>query len=71
MMVLTRIGSTTDVQESMALNTYARAELVRLIAAMTRLQAARTQPLSAEQLRLAAARMQEQEFMNFTIEDLD
>ena len=69
--IVTRIGSTTDVQESMALNTYARAELVRLIAAMTRLQAARTQPLSAEQLRLAAARMQEQEFMNFTIEDLD
>lgn len=69
--IVIRIGSTTDVQESMALNTYARAELVRLIAAMTRLQAARTQPLSAEQLRLAAARMQEQEFMNFTIEDLD
>lgn len=69
--IVTRIGSTADVQESMALNTYARAELVRLIAAMTRLQAARTQPLSAEQLRLAAARMQEQEFMNFTLEDLD
>lgn len=69
--IVTRIGSTSDVQESMALNTYARAELVRLIAAMTRLQAARTQPLSAEQMRLAAARMQEQQFMNFTIEDLD
>jgi hypothetical protein len=69
--IVTRIGSTSDVQESMALNTYARAELVRLIAAMTRLQAARTQPLSAEQLRLAAARMQEQEFMTITIEDLD
>jgi len=69
--IVTRIGSTSDVQESMALNTYARAELVRLIAAMTRLQAARTQPLSAEQLRLATARMQEQEFMTITIEDLD
>ena len=69
--IVTRIGSTSDVQESMALNTYARAELVRLIAAMTRLQAARTQPLSAEQLSLAAARMQEQEFMTITIEDLD
>ena len=69
--IVTSIGSTSDVQESMALNTYARAELVRLIAAMTRLQAARTQPLSAEQLRLAAARMQEQEFMTITIEDLD
>lgn len=69
--IVTRIGSTTDVQESMALNTYARAELVRLIAAMTRLQAARTQPLSAEQMRLAAARMREQDFMTFIIEELD
>ena len=69
--IVTRIGTTTDVQESMALNTYAHAELVRLIAAMTRLQAARTQPLSAEQMRLAAARMQEQEFMTFIIEELD
>jgi len=69
--IVTRIGSTADVQESMALNTYARAELVRLIAAMTRLQAARTQPLSAEQMRLAAARMREQDFMTFTIEELD
>lgn len=69
--IVTRIGTTADVQESMALNTYVRAELVRLIAAMTRLQAARTQPLSAEQMRLAAARMQEQDFMTFIIEDLD
>ncbi len=69
--IVTRIGSTTDVQESMALNTYARAELARLIAAMTRLQAARTQPLSAEQMRLAAARMREQDFMTIIIEELD
>lgn len=69
--IVTRVGTTADVQESMALNTYARAELVRLIAAITRLQAARTQPLSAEQMRLAAARMQEKDFMTFTIEDLD
>ncbi len=69
--IVTRISTTTDVQESIALNTYARAELVRLIAAMTRLQAARTQPLSAEQMRLAAARRQEQDFMTFIIEELD
>lgn len=69
--IVTRIGTSADMQESMALNTYARAELVRLIAAMTRLQAARTQPLSAEQMRLAADRMQEQDFMTFIIEDLD
>ena len=69
--IVLRIGRTEDVQESMALNTYARAELVRLMAARIRLQAARTQPLSAAQLAQAAARMAEQEFMEFTLEDLD
>ena len=69
--IVIRIGETEDVQESMALNTYARAELVRLMAARIRLQAARTQPLSAAQLRQAAARMAEQDFMEFTLEDLD
>ena len=66
-----RIGETEDIQESMALNTYARAELVRLMAARIRLQAARTQPLRAAQLQQAAARMAEQDFMEFTLEDLD
>ncbi len=69
--IVLRIGRTEDVQESMALNTYARAELVRLMAARIRLQAARTQPLSAAQLAQAAARMAEAKFMDFTLEDLD
>lgn len=69
--IVIRIGETEDIQESMALNTYARAELVRLMAARIRLQAARTQPLSAAQLQQAAARMAEQDFMEFTLEDLD
>lgn len=69
--IVIRIGETEDIQESMALNTYARAELVRLMAARIRLQAARTQPLSAAQLQQAAARIAEQEFMEFTLEDLD
>lgn len=69
--IVTRIGATQDIQESMALNTYARAELVRLMAARIRLKAARTQPLSAAQLAQAAARMVENEFMEFTLEDLD
>ncbi|WP_300063859.1 lytic transglycosylase domain-containing protein [uncultured Roseobacter sp.] len=69
--IVIRIGETEDIQESIALNTYARAELVRLMAARIRLQAARTQPLSAAQLQQAAARMAEQEFMEFTLEDLD
>nr|WP_205589671.1 lytic transglycosylase domain-containing protein [Chachezhania antarctica] len=69
--IVTRIGATQDLQESMALNTYARAELVRLMAARIRLKAARTQPLSAAQLAQAATRMAENEFMEFTLEDLD
>ena len=69
--IVLRIGETEDVQESLALNTYARAELVRLMAARIRLNAARTRALSAAQLAQAAARMAEQEFMEFTLEDLD
>ncbi|WP_370286554.1 lytic transglycosylase domain-containing protein [Pseudooceanicola nanhaiensis] len=69
--IVTRIGGTEDLQESMALNTYARAELVRLMAARIRLKAARTRPLSAAQLAQAAARMVENEFMEFRLEDLD
>ena len=69
--IVVRIGQTQDVQESMALNSYARAELVRLVAALTRLQAARTRPLSDAELAMAASQLQEQQFMDFTLEDLD
>jgi len=69
--IVERISETEDVQESMALNTYARAELVRLVAARIRLQAARTRVLSAEELAQASARMAEGAFMNFTIREID
>ena len=69
--IVNRIGATGDVQESVALNTYARAELARLVAARIRLNAARTRPLAAAHLARAAARMAEAEFMDFTFEDLD
>jgi len=69
--IVDRISETDDVQESMALNTYARAELVRLMAARIRLQAARTKPLSADQLAQASARMAEGDFMDFTIREID
>lgn len=69
--IVIRIGQTEDVQESMALNTYARAELVRLMAARLRLLAARAQPLSAAQLAQASAQLAEQDFMDFTLEELD
>ncbi|WP_306419277.1 lytic transglycosylase domain-containing protein [Loktanella sp. Alg231-35] len=69
--IVQRIGETQDLQESMALNAYARAELVRLIAARTRLQATRTRPLSAEELAMAASQLNEQQFMDFTLEELE
>mgnify|MGYP003678632296 CR=1 FL=1 len=66
-----RIGQTEDIQESMALNTYARAELVRLVSVLTRLKAARTRPLSDAEMAMAAAQLREQQFMDFTLEELD
>lgn len=69
--IVERISTTEDVQESVALNTYARAELVRLVAARIRLQAARTHVLSAEELAQVSARMAEGAFMEFTIREID
>lgn len=57
-------------QAAIALNTYARAELARIVATRTRLKAAQTQPLSDEQLAMAAAQAAERRFMDFTMEDL-
>lgn len=69
--IVRRIGQTQDIQEAMALNSYARAELVRLVAVLTRLKAARTRPLSDAELAMAAAQLKESEFMDFTLEELD
>ena len=69
--IVERISETEDVQESVALNTYARAELVRLVAARIRLQAAHTRVLSAEELAQASARMAEGAFMEFTIREIE
>ena len=69
--IVRRIGQTQDVQESLALNTYARAELVRLVSTLTRLKAVRTRPLSDAELAMAAAQLRENQFMDFTLEELD
>jgi hypothetical protein len=69
--IIQRISETEDVQEAMALNTYARAEFGRLSAIMARLLAARARPASAESIALAADRQQEQQFMDFNMEDFD
>ncbi len=69
--IVERISETKNVQESMALNTYARAELGRLVAARIRLKAARARTLSAADLSQTAARRAEGDFMDFTLRDLD
>ncbi|KAE9627979.1 lytic transglycosylase domain-containing protein [Parasedimentitalea maritima] len=68
--IITRIGETDDIHAAMSLNTYARAELTRLIAIRTRLKAAHTRPLSAAELAMAAAQAREQDFMQFDLEAL-
>jgi hypothetical protein len=68
--IITRISETEDLHEAIALNTYARAELARLVAIRTRIKAAHTQPLSEEQLAMAAAQAAERQFMDFTQETL-
>ncbi len=68
--IIRRIGETEDIHEAIALNTYARAELARLVAIRTRIKAAHTQPLSEEQLAMAAAQAAERQFMDFTLENL-
>lgn len=64
--IITRIGATEDLHEAIALNTYARAELARLVAIRTRIKAAHTQPLSEEHLAMAAAQAAERQYMNLT-----
>jgi len=66
--IITRIGETDDIHAAMSLNTYARAELARLIAIRTRLKAAHTRPLSSAELAMAAAQAREQDFMQFDLE---
>lgn len=68
--IIERIGETEDLHEALALNTYARAELARLVAIRTRLKAARTEPMSAEQIALAAALAAERQYMDFSLETL-
>jgi hypothetical protein len=68
--IITRIGETDDIHAAMSLNTYARAELTRLIAIRTRVKAAQTRPLGAAELAMAAAQVREQDFMQFDLETL-
>lgn len=68
--IIMLIGQTDDLQEAIALNTYARAELARVVALRTRMIAARTLPLSDAGIALAAAQAAERQFMTFRVEEL-
>lgn len=68
--IVTRIRRTADAEEAMALNTYARAEIARLMVMMVRLQAANTRPLSAEQVAMAALVADERAYADFTLEPM-
>jgi hypothetical protein len=68
--IIRRIGETGDLHEAVALNTYARAELARLVAIRARIKAAHTEACSEEQLAMAAAQAAERQYMDFTQETL-
>ena len=68
--IISLAGATDDIHAAMSLNTYARAELTRLMAIRTRLKAVHTRPLSAAALAMAAAQAAEQDFMQFDLEIL-
>lgn len=69
--IILRIRQTADPVEAMSLNTYARAEVGRLLVMSLRLQAAHTKPLSAEQMAMAASHAAERDYANFTLETLE
>ncbi|EAU39818.1 hypothetical protein FP2506_00350 [Fulvimarina pelagi HTCC2506] len=70
-MIINRIGETETLKESYDLNTYARAELARLVALRTRLKAARTEPLSAGEIAMASRMARERAFMTFELQEIN
>lgn len=66
--IIERIETTTSIHDALSLNTYARAELARLMAIRTRLKAVQTKPMGAAELAMAAAQAREQNFIQFHIE---
>lgn len=69
--IINQIETTDSAVEALQLNTYARAELVRLTAIRTRILAAKTTALSSEQLAMVARQNEEHAFFEFTLEDLE
>jgi len=69
--IVSQISQASDVQEAMALNSYARAELARLLSMTMRLRAADLQTISAEQVAAAMEIAHERQFMNLTLRSME
>ena len=69
MAILDQIDKTPDHAAAASLNTYARAEIGRLMVLMARTQAANAKPISAEQLAIATSQAEEKAFFDLTMED--
>lgn len=69
MSILDQIDKTPDHATAMSLNSYARAEIGRLMVLMARTQAANAKPISAEQLAVATSQAEEKAFFDLTMED--
>jgi hypothetical protein len=67
--IVGQVGEGADWAEAQALNTYARAEIGRLLVFSMRLQSARAKPLSAAQLMVIAQMADEQRFADLTLEE--
>ncbi|VDC34014.1 transglycosylase SLT domain-containing protein [Pseudogemmobacter humi] len=69
--IVSQISHASDVQEAMALNSYARAELARLLTMTMRLRATDLQTISAEQVAAAMEIAHERQFMNLTLRSME
>lgn len=69
MAIIEQIDKTPDHASAASLNSYARAEIGRLMVLMARAQAANAKPISAEQLAIATSQAEEKSFFDLTMED--
>lgn len=67
--IVNKIGDSEDWAAAQALNTYARAEIGRLLVLSMRMQAARAQPLTAQQIMVITQMAEEREFSDLTLEE--
>ena len=67
--ILERVDTTGTHADAVSLNSYARAEVGRLMVLLVRARAADAKPVSAEQMAVATANAEEKGFFDLTMED--